>query len=144
MHMCIIIVYVSSCNCDIVGEPLPTAAWKWYYKNVGKEKCILVDTYWQTGMVKGYISALWLSVHVSTPELGGIVLSPQPGPSGSMLKPGTCTRPFFGVEPVIVDQKVWYFVYGHCTKALLFAGNYSPKRGCARIIVSEKPNTRNG
>ena len=36
--------------CCIVGEPLPTAAWKWYYENVGKQNCILVDTYWQTGM----------------------------------------------------------------------------------------------
>lgn len=43
---------------------------------------------------------------VCNTELGGIVLSPQPGPDGSKLKPGTCTRPFFGVEPVIVDQKV--------------------------------------
>ena len=37
--------------CVLVGEPLPTAAWEWYFGVVGKEKCVLVDTYWQTGMV---------------------------------------------------------------------------------------------
>ena len=41
-----------------------------------------------------------------TPELGGIVLSPQPGPVDGKLKPGACMRPFFGVEPVLTDQKV--------------------------------------
>ena len=42
-------VYIEFCPPVTVGEPLPTAAWKWYYEKVGKEKCILVDTYWQTG-----------------------------------------------------------------------------------------------
>ena len=37
--------------CVLVGEPLPTAAWEWYFGVVGKDKCVLVDTYWQTGMV---------------------------------------------------------------------------------------------
>ena len=53
--LCALLAYHSSSSCHVdcirylVGEPLPTAAWKWYYKTVGKEKCVMVDTYWQTG-----------------------------------------------------------------------------------------------
>lgn len=66
-----------------VGEPINPEAWKWYYNIVGEGKCPIVDTWWQT-------------------ETGGILITPLPG--ATPLKPGSATRPFFGVEPVIVDN----------------------------------------
>ena len=66
-----------------VGEPINPEAWEWYYKTVGENKCPIVDTWWQT-------------------ETGGILISPQTGAID--LKPGSATKPFFGVKPVIVDQ----------------------------------------
>jgi acetyl-CoA synthetase len=65
-----------------VGEPINPEAWLWYYDNVGDGRCPIVDTWWQT-------------------ETGGILIAPIPG--ATPLKPGSATRPFFGVEPVIVD-----------------------------------------
>nr|WP_321481608.1 acetate--CoA ligase [uncultured Cohaesibacter sp.] len=65
-----------------VGEPINPEAWKWYYEVVGKEKCPIVDTWWQT-------------------ETGGILITPLPGATD--LKPGSATRPFFGVQPVMLD-----------------------------------------
>ncbi len=65
-----------------VGEPINPDAWLWYYDNVGEGRCPIVDTWWQT-------------------ETGGILITPIPG--ATPLKPGSATRPFFGVEPVIVD-----------------------------------------
>ena len=67
-----------------VGEPINPEAWEWYYHVVGNEKCPLVDTWWQT-------------------ETGGILITPLPG--ATALKPGSATRPFFGVEPCLVDEK---------------------------------------
>jgi len=67
-----------------VGEPINPAAWEWYSKEVGKSKCAVVDTYWQT-------------------ETGGIVLTPLPG--ATPTKPGSCCVPFFGIEPVLLDEK---------------------------------------
>ena len=66
-----------------VGEPINPEAWEWYYKVVGDERCPIVDTWWQT-------------------ETGGILISPLPGATD--LKPGSATRPFFGVQPAIVDS----------------------------------------
>ncbi|MEQ9814369.1 MAG: acetate--CoA ligase, partial [Azospirillaceae bacterium] len=66
-----------------VGEPINPEAWLWYYNVVGDGRCPLVDTWWQT-------------------ETGGILITPLPG--ATMLKPGSATRPFFGVRPVIVDN----------------------------------------
>jgi acetyl-CoA synthetase len=66
-----------------VGEPINPEAWMWYYKIVGDEKCPIVDTWWQT-------------------ETGGILISPQPGAIN--LKPGSATKPFYGIKPVIVDE----------------------------------------
>ena len=66
-----------------VGEPINPEAWKWYYEVVGKEKCPIVDTWWQT-------------------ETGGIMITPLPG--ATALKPGSATRPFFGVQPVMLDN----------------------------------------
>lgn len=67
-----------------VGEPINPEAWKWYYEIVGNKRCDIVDTWWQT-------------------ETGGIMITPLPGVTP--LKPGSATLPFFGVEPVILDDK---------------------------------------
>jgi acetyl-CoA synthetase len=67
-----------------VGEPINPEAWMWYYKTVGNSKCPIVDTWWQT-------------------ETGGIMIAPQTGAID--LKPGSATKPFYGIKPVIVDKK---------------------------------------
>ena len=67
-----------------VGEPINPEAWNWYYKIVGEEKCPIVDTWWQT-------------------ETGGILISPLPGAID--LKPGSATKPFFGISPALVDNE---------------------------------------
>ncbi|MCH9047998.1 MAG: acetate--CoA ligase, partial [Proteobacteria bacterium] len=67
-----------------VGEPINPEAWEWYYHVVGNGNCPIVDTWWQT-------------------ETGGILITPLPGATD--LKPGSATRPFFGVEPAIVDEQ---------------------------------------
>ncbi|MDC1128140.1 acetate--CoA ligase [Candidatus Pelagibacter sp.] len=67
-----------------VGEPINPEAWMWYYKIVGNSKCPIVDTWWQT-------------------ETGGIMIAPQTGAID--LKPGSATKPFYGIKPIIVDKK---------------------------------------
>jgi acetyl-CoA synthetase len=67
-----------------VGEPINPEAWEWYYNVVGEGRCPIVDTWWQT-------------------ETGGIMITPLPG--ATKLKPGSATRPFFGVVPEIVDAE---------------------------------------
>ena len=67
-----------------VGEPINPEAWQWYHRVVGKERCPIVDTWWQT-------------------ETGGILITPLPG--ATKLKPGSATKPFFGIQPVIVDPQ---------------------------------------
>jgi len=67
-----------------VGEPINPEAWEWYRDVVGEERCPIMDTWWQT-------------------ETGGILITPLPG--ATTLKPGSATRPFFGVQPAIVDDK---------------------------------------
>ena len=67
-----------------VGEPINPEAWEWYYRVIGDERCPIVDTWWQT-------------------ETGGILISPLPGATD--LKPGSATRPFFGVQPALVDNE---------------------------------------
>ena len=66
-----------------VGEPINPEAWMWYYNTVGDGRCPIVDTWWQT-------------------ETGGILIAPQPGAID--LKPGSATKPFYGIKPVIVDE----------------------------------------
>ena len=66
-----------------VGEPINPEAWEWYYRVVGEQRCPIVDTWWQT-------------------ETGGHLITPLPG--ATALKPGSATRPFFGVQPAIVDS----------------------------------------
>ena len=65
-----------------VGEPINPEAWLWYHRVVGKHRCPIVDTWWQT-------------------ETGGILISPLPG--ATALKPGSATKPLFGIKPEIVD-----------------------------------------
>lgn len=67
-----------------VGEPINPEAWEWYYHTVGDARCPIVDTWWQT-------------------ETGGILISPLPGATD--LKPGSATKPFFGVVPALVDDQ---------------------------------------
>ncbi|MDA9669221.1 acetate--CoA ligase [bacterium] len=67
-----------------VGEPINPEAWMWYFKTVGNSKCPIVDTWWQT-------------------ETGGIMIAPQTGAID--LKPGSATKPFYGIKPVLVDKK---------------------------------------
>ncbi|MBV1842813.1 MULTISPECIES: acetate--CoA ligase [Photobacterium] len=66
-----------------VGEPINPEAWEWYYRTIGDSRCPIVDTWWQT-------------------ETGGILITPLPG--ATALKPGSATRPFFGVQPALVDN----------------------------------------
>jgi acetyl-CoA synthetase len=66
-----------------VGEPINPEAWEWYYRVVGEERCPIVDTWWQT-------------------ETGGILISPVPGATD--LKPGSATRPLYGIQPALVDN----------------------------------------
>jgi len=67
-----------------VGEPINPEAWLWYYRVVGDERCPIVDTWWQT-------------------ETGGILITPLPGAIAT--KPGSATKPFFGIQPIIVDSE---------------------------------------
>jgi acetyl-CoA synthetase len=67
-----------------VGEPINPEAWRWYHEVVGDERCPIVDTWWQT-------------------ETGGILITPLPGATAT--KPGSATRPFFGIKPAIVDEE---------------------------------------
>ena len=67
-----------------VGEPINPEAWLWYHNIVGEERCPIVDTWWQT-------------------ETGGIMITPLPG--ATPTKPGSATRPFFGIQPVLVDNE---------------------------------------
>ena len=67
-----------------VGEPINPEAWNWYHRVVGNGRCPIVDTWWQT-------------------ETGGILITPLPG--AHALKPGAATQPFFGIDPMLVDEK---------------------------------------
>ncbi|MGY4492360.1 acetate--CoA ligase [Pseudomonas sp. TE3610] len=67
-----------------VGEPINPEAWAWYFNEVGKQRCPIVDTWWQT-------------------ETGGIMLTPLPGTR--RIKPGCATQPFFGVQPLLLDDQ---------------------------------------
>ncbi len=67
-----------------VGEPINPEAWMWYHRVIGRERCPIVDTWWQT-------------------ETGAIMITPLPGLTAT--KPGSCTRPFFGVDAAVVDEK---------------------------------------
>ena len=93
-------------NCDLsslrilgtVGEPINPEAWEWYNKVVGKGKCPIVDTWWQT-------------------ETGGILITPLPGATAT--KPGSATTPFFGIKPVIIDPKTGQELTGNNVEGVL-------------------------
>ena len=81
-----------------VGEPINPEAWRWYYRNAGKERCPIVDTWWQT-------------------ETGGILISPLPG--ATPLKPGSATFPFFGVKPILLDPQSGEEIKGNDVSGVL-------------------------
>jgi acetyl-CoA synthetase len=83
-----------------VGEPINPEAWEWYYHVVGDERCPIVDTWWQT-------------------ETGGHLITPLPG--ATPLKPGSATRPFFGVVPAIVDPADGHLLEGEAEGALVIS-----------------------
>ena len=85
-----------------VGEPINPEAWEWYHRVVGDDRCPIVDTWWQT-------------------ETGGILITPLPG--ATKLKPGSATRPFFGVMPEIVDA-AGNVLEGACEGNLVIADSW--------------------
>jgi acetyl-CoA synthetase len=85
-----------------VGEPINPEAWEWYYHVVGDARCPIVDTWWQT-------------------ETGGILISPLPGATD--LKPGSATRPFFGIRPEVVDAE-GTVLEGACSGNLVLADSW--------------------
>lgn len=96
--------YVNQCNLSnlrilgTVGEPINPEAWEWYNRVVGKGLCPIVDTWWQT-------------------ETGGILITPLPGATAT--KPGSATRPFFGVKPVVLDPNSGEKLNGNEVEGLL-------------------------
>jgi acetyl-CoA synthetase len=85
-----------------VGEPINPEAWEWYHRTVGDERCPIVDTWWQT-------------------ETGGILITPLPG--ATKTKPGSATRPFFGIKPALVDDK-GAFLEGAATGNLVITDSW--------------------
>ena len=85
-----------------VGEPINPEAWGWYHRVVGEGRCPIVDTWWQT-------------------ETGGILISPLPGATD--LKPGSATRPLFGVKPAVVDGS-GHFLEGAAEGALVMTDSW--------------------
>ncbi len=96
--------FVDSCDLSslrilgTVGEPINPEAWEWYNNVVGKGKCPIVDTWWQT-------------------ETGGILITPLPGATAT--KPGSATTPFFGIKPVIIDPKTGQELTGNNVEGVL-------------------------
>lgn len=97
-----------------VGEPINPEAWRWYYNNIGKGKCKIVDTYWQT-------------------ETGGIMLTPLP--EATPTKPGSATLPFFGIEPVIRDKESGEELEGDDVSGVLCVRN--PWPSLARTVYGD-------
>ncbi|HJP31995.1 MAG TPA: acetate--CoA ligase [Candidatus Latescibacteria bacterium] len=81
-----------------VGEPINPEAWRWYHRNAGKERCPVVDTWWQT-------------------ETGGILITPLPG--ATALKPGSATFPFFGIKPVVLEPEKGTVIEGNDVAGVL-------------------------
>jgi len=97
-----------------VGEPINPEAWEWYYHHVGDSRCPIVDTWWQT-------------------ETGGILITPLPGATD--LKPGSATRPFFGVCPALVDAE-GQFLEGATDGNLVIT---HPWPGIMRTVYGDHP-----
>ncbi|MCW8919542.1 MAG: acetate--CoA ligase [Gammaproteobacteria bacterium] len=96
-----------------VGEPINPEAWEWYYRVVGEGRCPIVDTWWQT-------------------ETGGHMLTPLPG--ATPLKPGSASRPFFGVQPAIVDAQNGEVLEGEAEGALVMT---HPWPGMMRTVYGD-------
>ncbi len=96
-----------------VGEPINPEAWRWYHTHVGKQRCPIVDTWWQT-------------------ETGGVLITPLPG--ATPLKPGSATRPFFGVKPVMLDAEKGTVQNGPGTGVLCLA---EPWPGMMRTVYGD-------
>src|SRR5205823_4778453 len=97
-----------------VGEPINPEAWLWYHRVVGDSRCPIVDTWWQT-------------------ETGGILISPLPGATD--LKPGSATRPLFGIKPEIVDAE-GRVMEGEATGNLVIAESWP---GQMRTVYGDHP-----
>ena len=95
-----------------VGEPINPEAWLWYWRVVGDERCPVIDTWWQT-------------------ETGGHMITPLPG--ATALKPGSATLPFFGVQPIIVDNE-GKVLEGACEGNLCIAASWP---GQARTVYGD-------
>jgi acetyl-CoA synthetase len=96
-----------------VGEPINPEAWEWYYRVVGEGRCPIVDTWWQT-------------------ETGGHLITPLPG--ATPLKPGSASRPFFGVQPAIVDAQTGEILEGEAEGALVIT---HPWPGMMRTVYGD-------
>ncbi|MXX11879.1 MAG: acetate--CoA ligase [Gemmatimonadetes bacterium] len=81
-----------------VGEPINPEAWQWYHRNIGRERCPIVDTWWQT-------------------ETGGILISPLPG--ATPTKPGSATFPLYGIKPVVLEPESGKIVEGNGVDGVL-------------------------
>ncbi len=81
-----------------VGEPINPEAWQWYHKNLGRGRCPIVDTWWQT-------------------ETGGILITPLPGVTPT--KPGSATLPFFGIQPVVLHPETGQLIEGNGVQGVL-------------------------
>ena len=81
-----------------VGEPINPEAWMWYHRLIGREKCPIVDTWWQT-------------------ETGGILITPLPGAVAT--KPGSATLPFFGIAPTVLDPEKGHIIEGNDVSGVL-------------------------
>jgi acetyl-CoA synthetase len=95
-----------------VGEPINPEAWEWYYRVVGESRCPIMDTWWQT-------------------ETGGILIAPFPGATD--LKAGSATKPFFGVQPQIVDTE-GHVLEGACEGNLVLIESWP---GQARTVYGD-------
>lgn len=98
-----------------VGEPINNEAWEWLHKVVGEGRCTLVDTWWQT-------------------ETGGICIAPRPSEEGAEILPGMAMRPFYGIVPVLMDEKGRVVKGNDVSGALCFS---QPWPGMARTIYGD-------
>jgi len=97
-----------------VGEPINPEAWRWYYEVVGKSKCSVVDTYWQT-------------------ENGGHIITNIPGVTP--MKPGSCTYPMYGIDAVVLDPQTGEVVEGNDVKGVMAIRQ--PWPGIARTCLGD-------
>jgi acetyl-CoA synthetase len=101
--------YVTRCNrsslriLGSVGEPINPEAWDWYHRVIGERRCPIVDTWWQT-------------------ETGGAMITPLPGATD--LKPGSATKPMFGVKPALVDPEKGTMLDGATSGALVITDSW--------------------